>query len=385
MIILQLISSGGFYGAEAMLVSLAVELNRGGHECIVGVFHNETRVNIEVAERAAELGLTVRFIRCRSQFDWRAVREIQAIVERDAIELVHTHGYKADFYGLLGARLAGVPIVATCHNWLDNHRNLRIYARLDRHLLRFFGAIVAVSRPVANQLSRTVPAQRLQVIPNGVSVSDEGVILPVASDLRFESRTVVGTVGRLSLEKGHAVLVEAAAKVCIDTSLPKPLFIVVGDGPVMADLLAQVSQLGLTDVFLFAGQRQDMPAVYPAFDLFVLPSLTEAMPMALLEAMAAGLPVIATKVGAIPEVLSDSSFGAVVAPGNPSELAAAIIELLRDRQRRIEVGANARKRVRDLFSSTTMTSRYIGVYRQLVPSALSFRTEAIGGRGLKIN
>src|SRR5580700_12078966 len=143
--ILQLISSGGFYGAESVLLNLSVELQRSGHTCIVGVFENSRNANTEVGARAEIAGLAVRRIPCRSRLDWQTVREIQKIIEEDGIDLVHAHGYKADFYALLAARLAEVPVTATCHNWLGESRSMRSYARLDRYLLRFFDGVAAVS------------------------------------------------------------------------------------------------------------------------------------------------------------------------------------------------------------------------------------------------
>jgi len=147
--ILQLISSGGFYGAESVLLNLSVELQRSGHTCMVGVFENAKNANTEVGARAEIAGLAVRRIPCRSRFDWQTVRQIQKIIEEDGIDLVHAHGYKADFYALLAARLAEVPVTATCHNWLGKSRSMRAYARLDRYLLRFFDGVAAVSRSVA--------------------------------------------------------------------------------------------------------------------------------------------------------------------------------------------------------------------------------------------
>jgi glycosyltransferase involved in cell wall biosynthesis len=360
--ILQLISSGGFYGAESVLLNLSVELQRSGHTCMVGVFENAKNANTEVGARAEIAGLAVRRIPCRSRFDWQTVRQIQKIIEEDGIDLVHAHGYKADFYALLAARLAEVPVTATCHNWLGESWSMRAYARLDRYLLRFFDGVAAVSNSVAEQLGHTGTRQRMRVIANGVPTHGPGIESRLADQIRKGDRLVVGAVGRLSLEKGAAVLIEAASKICPD--FPQAFFVVVGDGPLRSSVEAGVRELGITGQFLFTGERNDVDQIYRSFDVYVLPSFQEGMPMALLEAMAAGLPVVATKVGGVPDLVCDPSVGTLVEPGDPTAFAAGIRGLLSDQSRRERMGSNARRRVEDHFSAAAMARNYGELYQE---------------------
>jgi glycosyltransferase involved in cell wall biosynthesis len=124
--------------------------------------------------------------------------------------------------------------------------------------------------------------------------------------------------------------------------------------------------LGLGQRFMFVGERSDLGQVYPSFDIFVLPSLTEAMPMALLEAMAAGLPVVATTVGAVPEIIGNSNAGALVEPGNSDALAEGIRGFLLSHARRQQVGAQARMRIEARFSASTMAKEYVNLYQQIL-------------------
>ena len=360
--ILQLISSGGFYGAESVLLNLSVELQRTGHSCVVGVFQNASNANTEVGDHAEIAGLAVQRIPCRSRFDWRTVRRIRAIIERDGIDLVHAHGYKANFYALLAGRVAEVPVTATCHNWLGKSRSMRAYARLDRYLLRFFDGVAAVSRSVAEQLGHVGTRQRVRVIPNGVPAPGPGIGSGLADQIRMGDRIVVGTVARLSAEKGTSVLIEAAAKICPD--FPQALFVVVGDGPLRSSLEARVRELGMKEQFLFAGERNDVDQIYRSFDVYVLPSFQEGMPMALLEAMAAGLPVVATKVGGVPDLVCDPSVGTLVEPGDPTAIATGIRDLLSDQSRRERMGSNARRRVETQFSAAAMAQNYVELYQE---------------------
>jgi glycosyltransferase involved in cell wall biosynthesis len=377
--ILQLISSGGFYGAESVLLNLSVELQRSGHSCIVGVFENARNLITEVGDRAETAGLTVRRIPCRSRFDWQTVRELHRIIEGDAIDLVHAHGYKADFYALLAARMVRVPVTATCHNWLGESRTMLAYGRLDRYLLRFFDGIAAVSRSVAQQLRHAGTRKRVRVIPNGVPTPGPAIDSPLADQIRTGDRMVVGTVGRLSSEKGASVLIEAAARICPD--FPRVRFVVVGNGPLRSDLEARVCKLGMTRQFFFMGERKDVAQIYRSFDIYVLPSLQEGMPMALLEAMAAGLPVVATKVGGVPDLVRDPSLATLVEPGDPSALAAGIRDLLTDPSRRERMGLNARRRVEEDFSTAAMAQRYVELYQEALRRRSSRKSRSIATTG----
>jgi glycosyltransferase involved in cell wall biosynthesis len=372
--ILQLISSGGFYGAESVLLNLSVELECIGHVCIVGVFENAKNPNTQVGDRAETAGLAVRRFPCRRRFDWQAVRAIQKIIERDEIDVVHAHGYKADFYALLAGRLAEVPVTATCHNWLGESLSMRAYGWLDRYLLRFFDGVAAVSQSVAEQLRYSGALQRGRVIPNGVPTRGGGIESLLADQIRTGHRIVVGSVGRLSAEKGTSVFIEAASRICPD--FPQVRFVVVGDGPLRSSLEARVRELGMATQFFFAGERNDVDQIYRLFDIYVLPSFQEGMPMALLEAMAAGLPTVATKVGGVPDLVSDRSVGLLVEPGDAETLAAGIRDLLNDQSQRERMG-----RVEEHFSAATMARNYAELYEEALRRRSSSKSASVATTG----
>lgn len=360
--ILQLISSGGLYGAESVLLNLSLELQRLGHSCSVAVFENSQNPNTELAQRAESLGLTTRRISCRGQFDWSAVRTIRSIAVEESIDLIHAHGYKADFYAYAASRPLGLPLVATCHNWPGRSMTMRFYASLDQFVLRRFDRVAAVSERVAEQLQQPKSHGRVQQIANGVPTPGSPSAARLAPVTSMRNGLVVGTVGRLSSEKGLSFLVQAAQKLSHD--FPDTLYVLVGDGTERAALESQVRVLGLTGRVIFEGERSDMQGVYASFDVFVLASLTEGMPMVVLEAMAARLPVVATRVGAIPQLIPDASFGILVEPGNAEALAEGIGTLLRDAALREHVGQNAQDRVQQFFSSARMAERYVEIYHQ---------------------
>ena len=150
--ILQLISSRGYYGTENMLSQLGVSLGRLGCQSVAGVFENLHIPNFEVAENVRRHGTPVETIRCRGRLDWRAVYKIRQYITRENIEIVHTHGYKANLYGYAAARPLGIPLVATCHNWPGRTLTLRVYYWLDHLILRRFDLVAVVSERVGQSL-----------------------------------------------------------------------------------------------------------------------------------------------------------------------------------------------------------------------------------------
>jgi glycosyltransferase involved in cell wall biosynthesis len=183
-------------------------------------------------------------------------------------------------------------------------------------------------------------------------------------------RLVVGAAGRLSPEKGYGVLVEAAASVARD--IPDVGFVHFGDGPLRAELARRVADLGLEGRFRFAGFRTDLHRALPHLDLFVQPSFTEGLPVVVLEAFAAGLPVVATAVGGTPEVVADGENGRLVPPGDPRALALRVAETLADAGARRAMGDRGRALVLDRF---TFASQGLA-YQRLFDSLPRTRTRA---------
>jgi glycosyltransferase involved in cell wall biosynthesis len=232
--------------------------------------------------------------------------------------------------------------------------------------------VVAVSDSVGKEiLEHNIPSAKVLIIPNGIDL-DRFNSGKRSDTLRREfgidpECTIIGTVGRLSQEKGHTHLLHAAEKVL--QTHPDVVFLIVGDGPLRKDLqdkALQLAQGGSVNPFLFSGVRNDMEEIYSLMDIFVLPSLTEGLPMVLLEAMAAQKPVVATMVGAVPRVVEDGHSGLLIPPGDVESLSGAIIDLLKDPHRAQHLAQNGYKRVRDHFSAKRMAEQYFEVYEDVL-------------------
>jgi glycosyltransferase involved in cell wall biosynthesis len=359
--VFHLISSGGFYGAERVVLTLSKTLNDMGHPATIGVFHNAHVPNIEVATHAQSLNLPVQLIACGRRFDWGTVRTLRDVFESAAPEVLHTHGYKADTYGYLAARGSKIALVSTCHNWLDENLAVYLYGVLDRFVLRKFDMTVAVSEAVANQLrAGGVAEDKVRIISNGIDVEAFSNAQPTIG--RDASKCTVGLVGRLAPEKGIQFFLEAAARVL--RSNPRVEFIVVGDGPERENLQQTAERLGVQSSVRFTGKLEDMPGVYASLDMLVSSSLKEGLPMTILEAMAAGRPVVATAVGAVPRLVLHEQTGLLVPPADAEALARAILRLLGGGELREKLACQGRQLIQDQFSAKAMAAQYVKVYEE---------------------
>src|SRR5262249_1676010 len=290
-------------------------------------------------------------------------REIIAI---QGINLVHSHGYKSDIYALLACRRMGLPLLATSHHWTHQTRTVRFYEFLDGLTLRRFDAIVAVSKVIAGELREAgVPADKITVIDNGIDLTPFNSAAPVLkSELNATDQLLIGTVGRLVAQKGMIYFLAAAQQLLKE--FPNLTFVIAGNGPDLGKLQPLAKELHIESKVRFTGVGYDMPNVYASLDVFALGSIAEGMPMALLEAMASRLPVAATAVGAVPQIVIPGETGILVKAREATELAQAIAALVRDPALRERLGANGQRKVHERFSSQVMSQNYYKLYTQLL-------------------
>lgn len=361
--VLHLISSGGYYGAESMVVNLANALSKQHCLSIIGVFYNEHKPHTEIAEAARVQGLQVEPIYCGGRADWNTVRAIRNYIESHKIDIIHTHGYKADFYGYAAGKRLGTPLIATSHNWTGCTAALRLFAFLDHLILKHFHKVVAVSDTVAASLLRFGAHQdKVKTIDNGVDLAAFEAASPtLAKEIEKGERVLVGTVGRLVFEKGFHYYLRAAQEILRE--FPDTLFVLVGEGPDRKRLEEMARELEINHNLIFTGERNDMPGVYASLDIFVLPSLLEGMPITVLEAMASKKAVVATRVGAVPKVVVQGKTGLLVEPRDTEGLRSAIARLLAEPELRKKLGENGHSRVRQHFSSEIMARRYLDLYQ----------------------
>ncbi len=368
--VLHLISSGGMYGAEAVILNLSRTLNQQGHASLVGVFCNDSNPNLQLHELALAEGIESHRIPCHSQIDRSVPAAIRSLAESTRAEVIHAHGYKADVYAWLAMRGSssrrGLPLVSTCHTWYDDNALVWLYGAIDRWVLRHYQAVIAVSDGVrARLLAAGVPADRIHFIRNGIDLRPftfrEGRSRLFAASANADE-LVVGWVGRLTRDKGPDLFLRAVAQ--LRSSFPSVRYVMVGEGPYRPECERLIAELALADVVQLLGQRSDMPATFASCDLMVSSSRLEGLPMAILEGMAASLPWVAASVGAIPLAVHEAENGILVPAENVEALAAGMARLLQDAAERARMGAAARSLAEREFSAERMTADTLKVYQQ---------------------
>lgn len=319
-----------------------------------------------------ELGRSIRMLD-----DLRAFRRLFLLLREERPDLLHTHMAKAGTLGRLAGWLAGVPVrVHTYHGHvLDGYFSpvrSKLIAAAERTLAALSSSLVAISPAVRDDLVhrfRVASKSQIHVIPLGIELAPFLRASRERSTLRSElglgrTTALVGTAGRMVPVKNQKVFLEAAGR--IHRKQPHAHFLLVGEGPEKPALERLAADLGLTEVVHFVGWRRRMERVYPDLDVFVLTSENEGMPVVLIEAMACGVPVVATRVGGVPDLVTDGLHGFVTPPGDAHAVAVAIVELLSNPHRAREMAESGRRHVRGRFTAERLVRDVEALYDGLL-------------------
>ena len=351
------------------MLELGRELN-GEFRSVYVTFREEERCWDFVRQAAAQgfeaIGLTYDTPRLMA-----AYRELLDVLRQTSPVALLCHTYKPNILGRLAARKLGIPIIAVSHGWTGESLRVRVFDWLDRINLCWMDRVVCVSEGQATKVRRYgVPEQKVLTICDAVRAErfdDPDPVYRERLESLFQRRpeVIVGAAGRLSPEKGYGSLVQAAAEVL--NVHPQTGFVLYGDGPLRRELAQQIEALGLQARFLLPGFCHEIDRYYPQFDLFVLPSFTEGLPNVVLEALAAGVPVVATAVGGTPEAVEHGVNGYLVPSGQVEPLADCITRLIGDPEQRRAMGARGRERVKRQFSFQVQAA----AYRRLLGNVLT--------------
>lgn len=307
--------------------------------------------------------------------DLACVRLLVSLLKSCRVDVVHAHGYKAGLVGRIAAKAAGVPaVVLTVHGSILQDRRptwkKHLFAVSERFLAGLSDRIITVSGELGREIAdrKIASPEKLVTIYNGIAPErfnkpPDREYLQKATGIPA-GKKIVGTVSRLAPQKGVGDFIKAAARLAGETK--DTVFLVAGDGPLRSDLERKAAEMNLAGKIFFTGERQDIQMILPCLDVFVLASVTEGMPLTVLEALAAGRPVVATRVGGIPEAVSDGVNGLLVSPGDAQGMAAAILRLLEDPGASRKMGEEGRKRVAGDFTVDKMVGATEQVYMDLV-------------------
>lgn len=345
-------------------------MDRNRFRLHLGVFlrHGEPEDSPFIAE-AKRLGMPVHFIKGGHAYDLRMISRVIKLVRTLQIDIVHAHEVKSDFIAYLSARFYPIPIVTTLHGWIGNSLKQRLFAKLDKRIVRGFDRVIAVSRRIEEELlAAGVPGERLRMVHNAIVVERyrrtgrRGILAEVIG--RPIVGPVIASLGRLSPEKGHADLIDAVDRVVRFGQ--KVSLVLIGDGPERTKLLQQINERGLQGVVHLPGYIQEPQRLFEEIDLMVLPSHTEGLPNAALEALLMEVPVLATRVGGTPEVITDGITGRLVSPHSPEELAAGLLEFLSAPESWKQMAMQGKDMVKATFNFQARTRRVEDIYTELM-------------------
>lgn len=348
--IMQIVNSLDCGGLEKLVVDLAVRFNRG--PCVSSIICLDK--GGDLAKEADKRGIKVIVVGRSNGIDLFLPLRLAKILKSEKADVVHTHNPGPLIYGTLAARLARIKgIVHTRHG--------REKRPVSRFIWSMNDAIVAISNDAGERLSRFnhINSSKIKIIHNGIDVSRCHFVSRVRQG-RKDGKHIIGTVCRLDHFKDIPNLIESFEKLL--TFFTDAELWIAGDGDLRKDLEHIAYSKGLKDKIRFMGWQSDIPGLMQQFDVFVLPSISEGISLALLEAMACGCPVVATEVGGNPEVVIDQKTGFLIPPKDPDKMADAIIKLLRDSTLAEKMRDSARKRVEENFSLERMVNEYEILY-----------------------
>ena len=367
----QIVLSLNTGGLEYVVINLLKRLDRTRFEPVVYCLDKPGNLACELEP----LGIPVRVLGGPSRT--ARLLSLTGWLRREKTAVVHTHNHRPLMYGTLAGRLARVPAI------INTKHGAYVFSYM-RYLSRLADAIVAVSedgRRITTELEGAPPRKTL-VIHNGIEVErfhqpDQREPMRASLGLAAGDR-VLGMVSRLSAHKDHTTLLKSLAAINRESQRPAKLLLV-GGGELEDDLKELAASLGVAEQTIFLGDRRDVPELLAAMDIFVLSTTTEGVSLTLLEAMAAGLPVVASQVGGTPEVVVPDQTGLLVPAGDEAALTRALADLLGDPARAVRMGQKGLKRVEDQFSLKAMTQSYQDLYSRLL-ARKGFPAEAVAGR-----
>ena len=360
--ILYLIWSLGLGGAEQVVINLAKGIDKKKFNVIVCCLNDKGIFAQEVEKE----GIEVIALGKKGKFDATVLFKLIRVIKKYKIDIVHTHLWTSDFWGRIAAKLAGVPvIISTVHN-VDVWKP-KVFLLIDRILSYFTDKIIAVSNTVKYFYinNAKIPKNKIETIYNGIDVDKFNIKVNrniKRRELGLNADTkVLAVIGRLVEQKGHIYFLECFRKLLGKYSDIQGL--IVGDGPLRGELEERSKMLGLNGRVIFTGIRNDIPEILKIIDVLVVPSLYEGLPTIILEAMAAGVPVVATNVGGNSEIIVNGETGFIVPPKDSSVLAEYIGKILENNNLVESMRVMSRERAIQYFSLDKMMREVEGIYK----------------------
>ncbi|MDH3972745.1 MAG: glycosyltransferase family 4 protein [Deltaproteobacteria bacterium] len=364
--VLQLGSPSGLYGAEMWIIALIKHLDPEKIRSYVASIRDEAGSDVPLCVKTEKLGFSSCIIESYGRVNFSGVNKLRAFIKENAIDILHTHGYKTDLTGLFAVRGTSCKIVTTPHGWTkDPDLKLLVYEMIDRLAFPLFDAVVPLSHDLFSSLRR-IPGLKgkLHLVNNSVDTSEINEVSSVASEissLKEGGAFVIGYIGRLTPGKGLDVLIKSVAH----HGEPNWHVAIIGEGEQEKELKSMVMELNLTDKVTFFGFRPDRLAFLKGFDLFVLPSRSEGIPRCIMEAMGAGVAVVASDIPGCRYLVENEKTGLLFETDNPASLASEIKKIQSHHGLKQAFSDEGKKKINAKFSAARMAREYEELFLEL--------------------
>ena len=370
--LLAIVEARTITGPARNLIEFVPLARSAGIETVVATFLRKESANF-FTERLESLSIPLFPISEESPFDLSTIQKLKRLVAKVQPDLIQTHAVKSHFLVRLSGIPNSIPWIAFHHGYTSTTWRTDLYNELDRWSLRAATQMVTVSHASLGQLrTKGVPSERVKVIHNavptgyGIEMGDSSQIDALRSTLGIPvGQKVILSVGRLSKEKDQVSLVEAISELRGSFS---PYLVILGEGPEHKTILEKTRLLGLTDKVILTGQQDDIGPFYSLADVVVISSRSEGSPNVLLEALAAGVPLVATSVGGIPEMVRDGEHALLVPHGDPKQMANSIARIFAETDVARSLVENGRKLVQTRFSPAERVRTLAEMYRHILQS-----------------
>lgn len=364
--VMQLGSPTGLYGAERWILALVRHLDAASVESIVSVIRDDPTYSAALCEQARAFGFRTEVFEAYGKVNWSAVRQLRQYIKSNGVQILHTHGYKTDTIGLMATRGTTCKLLSTPHGWsVRAGVKLRVYEAIDRAIFPFFDAVAPLSEGIFEELKgRMGLASKLELIRNGVDISEIDAVKHTAPEIdawRADGSFVVGYVGQLIARKGLSTLLKSFAKL----PAARKKLVIIGEGEQKEELVQLASTLQIGSDVAFLGFRNDRLAFLKGFHVSVLPSQLEGIPRTLMEAMAAGIPVVASNIPGCTDLISHEKTGLLFELDNVEALVDCLTRCM-DPDVQTRLGKNGRQFILKNFSAARMAEQYQDLYQKLL-------------------
>ena len=331
-------------------------------------------------KKLTEVGIKINPVRMTNRYNLGIISQLKKIIKTKDVRIVHSQGGRADFFARIAARIANVPIIISSMAMLVEGYDVSIlrkglYVSIDRWTERWVNKFTVLSEAMRRSLieRHKIPPENIVKIYNGIEIEEYNPDLKELRNKKLEVRRelglkndvpVIGAIGRLVWQKGFEYLIRAAPEVL--KKCPEARFLIVGEGPLKNKLILTGEKLNVADRIIYTGFRNDIKEILASIDVLAMPSLSEGLPMVLLEAMAMAKPIVATRIDGVIEVLENSKTGLLVPAKNSHALAEAIVGILKDKAKASFFGQKAREAAKEKFSVKKMVEQIELAYEKLL-------------------